>query len=134
MSPDLVVIHSDGCSKGNPGPAAIGATIKDEAGKLLITISQTIGHATNNQAEYRAAVAALTEARRLGAHRVNLYSDSELMVKQLRGEYRVKNQGLKPLQAELIKLTCGLQSFTVKYIPREQNREADALANKALGL
>ncbi len=94
MQVKKVVIHSDGASQGNPGLAAIGATIKDEQGKLIARISQRIGRTTNNQAEYRAIIAALEEAARLGAEQVELNSDSELVVKQIKGAYRVKNAPL----------------------------------------
>ncbi len=127
-----VQIHSDGVSRGNPGPAAIGATIKDEHGKLIARISQRIGITTNNQAEYRAIIAALEEAIRLGARQVELNSDSELLVKQIRGEYRLKKATLKPLYQRAKQLQAHLESFTINHIPREQNREADRLANKAL--
>ena len=97
MNIKRVVIFTDGAAEPNPGPAAIGATIKDEQGRLITTISQPIGRATNNQAEYRAIIAALEKAIRLGAKRVELKSDSELVVKQFNGEYRVKKAALKPL-------------------------------------
>ncbi|GAH88486.1 unnamed protein product, partial [marine sediment metagenome] len=85
-----VVIYADGASRGNPGPAAIGAVIKDERGRLIASISQRIGKATNNQAEYRAIITALEEADRLGARQVDIKMDSELVVRQINGEYRVK--------------------------------------------
>ncbi len=91
------VINTDGTAVPNPGPAAIGATIKDERGKVIATISQSIGRATNNQAEYRAVIAALEKAVSLGADRVALRADSELVVRQLNGRYRVKKAALKPL-------------------------------------
>jgi ribonuclease HI len=125
------IIHVDGASKGNPGAAAIGATIKDEQGRLIACISQRIGHATNNQAEYRAVIAALEEAIRLGADDIELNSDSELVVKQLRGEYRVKRVTLKPLYERVRQLQGKLELLTVRHIPREQNAEADNLANRA---
>ncbi len=127
-----VVIHSDGASRGNPGPAAIGATIKDEHGKLIARISQRIGRTTNNQAEYRAIIAALEEAARLGAEQVELNSDSELVVRQIKGEYRVKKATLRPLYQRVKQLQSRLESLTVNHIPRQQNIEADRLANRAL--
>jgi ribonuclease HI len=129
-----LVIHADGASQGNPGPAAIGATIKDEQGKLLARISQRIGRATNNQAEYGAIIAALKKAIRLGAKQVEVNSDSELVVKQINGKYRVKKTTLKPLYQEVNKLQSQLEGFTITHIPRWQNAEADKLANTALGL
>ena len=132
MKANRVVICVDGASRGNPGLAAIGATIKDEQGRLIARISQGIGRTTNNQAEYRAVIAALEEAIRLGAGQVELNSDSELVVKQIKGEYRVKKAALKPLYQRVKQLQSGLESFTINHIPRQQNREADNLANKAL--
>lgn len=126
-----VVIHTDGASRGNPGQAAIGATIKDEQGRLLATVSRRIGTATNNEAEYRAVIAALEEAGRLGAGQVKLYSDSELVVKQIRGEYRVKKEGLIPLYQRVKELEGSLDSLRISYIARRHNQEADALANRA---
>ena len=131
MTINKVIIHTDGASRGNPGPAAIGVTIKDEKGNLLSSISRAIGKTTNNQAEYKAVIAALEQAIKLGAKQVELNSDSELMVKQLLGKYRVKKDTLQPLFAQVKELAAHFESFKVKHIPREQNSEADALANKA---
>lgn len=125
------IIHVDGASKGNPGAAAIGATIKDEQGRLIACISQRIGHATNNQAEYRAVIAALEKVIRLGADDIELYSDSELVVKQIRGEYRVKKATLKPLHQQARQLQGRLDRFVIKHIPRQQNTEAHRLADRA---
>lgn len=127
-----VIINTDGASKGNPGISAIGATIKDEKGTLLAGISRRIGRMTNNQAEYRAVITALERALELGASRIMLYSDSELVVNQIKGSYRVKKDTLKPLHRKVIDLIGKLNSFEIKYIARRQNREADRLANKAL--
>jgi len=132
MKVDRVIICTDGASQGNPGPAAIGATIKDKQGKLIGRISQRIGQATNNQAEYRAIIAALEEATRLGAKQVKINSDSQLVVRQINGEYRVKKATLKPLHQRVKKLLSSLDGFTITYIPRQQNQEADKLANMAL--
>jgi ribonuclease HI len=126
------MIHADGASRNNPGPAAIGATIKDEQGHLLATVSCRIGWATSNQAEYRAVIAALDKAARLGARHVELNLDSELVVRQITGRYRVKNEALKPLFGKVNKLLDSLESFNIRHIPRSLNREADALANSAL--
>jgi len=126
------VIYADGASRGNPGPAAIGAIIKDERGRLITSISQRIGRATNNQAEYRAIIAALEEAARLGAKQVEIKTDSELVVKQINGEYRVKKATLKPLYQQVKQRQGSLEGFTITHILRQQNIEADNLANKAL--
>jgi ribonuclease HI len=132
MKLNKVIIHADGASLGNPGPAAIGATIKDDQGRLLASISEGIGWATNNQAEYRALIAALEKAIELGASWANIYLDSELLVKQLNGQYRVRNQSLKPLYHRAKKLQGLLSGSVVNHIPRNENSEADALANVAL--
>ena len=127
-----VVVWTDGASLGNPGLAAIGVTIKDEQGRLLARISQGIGRTTNNQAEYRAIIASLEEATRLGARQVDVNSDSELVVRQINGEYRVKNTALQPLHHQAKQLAAQLNSFTITHIPRQQNTEADNLAKIAL--
>ncbi len=132
MSTARVIIHADGAARGNPGPAAIGATLKDETGNTLASISQRLGHTTNNQAEYRAVIAGLEKAVALGAKEVIIKSDSELIVKQINGRYKVKNAALRPLYQEVVKLAGKLDGFSISYIPRERNREADALANQAL--
>lgn len=134
MKVKKAVIWVDGASRDNPGPAAIGAVIKDGQGRLRARLSQRIGTKTNNQAEYRAVIAALEEAISLGARQVELYSDSELVVKQINGRYRVKNAALKPLYQQVKQLQSLLESFTITYIPRWQNAEADNLANAALDL
>jgi ribonuclease HI len=127
-----LVLYTDGASRGNPGPAAIGVVIRSEKGQTLGAISEPIGVCTNNQAEYRAVIAGLEKALETGATHIALYSDSELVVRQLGGDYRVKNELLKPLFARVSELRKGLASFEAHYIPREKNREADALANAAL--
>ena len=132
LNVNKVIIYTDGAARGNPGPAAIGATIKDEKGNLIASISRCIGITTNNQAEYRAVIAALEQATSLGARRVELRSDSELVVKQLKGQYRVKNKALMPLHQMVKQLIGSLESFSISHVPREQNVEADSLTNKAL--
>lgn len=130
------ILHTDGASRGNPGPAAIGAVIAmaDPEGDPIpvAEISACIGTTTNNVAEYRAVIAALTRARELGARRIELRTDSELLVKQLHGEYRVKNAGLKPLFAEVRALLERFDAAEVRHVRREENRDADRLANQAL--
>jgi ribonuclease HI len=132
MTTDRLIINADGASRHNPGPAAIGATIKDERGRLLASISRRIGRATNNQAEYWALIAALEKAIELGARQADIQLDSELVVKQMKGRYRVKNAALRPLYLKVGKLLSQLEGFTITNVPREQNAEADRLANKAL--
>jgi len=127
-----VVIFTDGASRGNPGPAAIGAIIKDEQGNPITSISQPIGRTTNNQAEYRALIAALEEAKRLGVDQVDICSDSEWLVKQISGRYRVKAASIKPLYQRVRQLQSQFKGFTITHIPRSENAEADGLANMAL--
>lgn len=131
MNPKILVIHTDGAARGNPGPAAIGVTIKDKTGNPVATISRRIGPTTNNQAEYRAIIASLETAIGMGATQVSLYTDSELAVKQINGRYRVKSQTLKPLHRRVKELAQKLEGFTATHVVREQNKEADSLANRA---
>jgi ribonuclease HI len=133
MKIEKVVLYTDGASRGNPGPAAIGAVIRDVQGGILTRISRRIGKTTNNQAEYQAIIAALEEAKRLGAASVELRSDSELVVKQINGRYRVKNIALRPLYLRVGELLSSFQSYTAINISRYQNTEADRLCNAALG-
>jgi ribonuclease HI len=128
------VIYTDGAAVPNPGPAALGVIIKDEHGRLIASISQRIGQATNNQAEYRAIIAALEHAISLGINRVEVHSDSELVVKQINDKYRVKKTALQPLCQKVKQLQCQFRGFSITYIPRQRNTEADNLANKALNL
>ena len=132
MKVKRLIIHTDGASLGNPGLAAIGATVKDEQGRLVARISRRIGQATNNQAEYRAIIAALEEATRLGAEEVDIRSDSQLIVNQISGRWRVKKPALKPLHQRVKQLVGSLEGFTITHILREQNTEADKLAHLAL--
>ncbi len=132
MKTERVVVNTDGASQGNPGPAAIGAIIKDEQGRVITSISQPIGQATNNQAEYGAVIAALEEAIKLGAKQVDIRSDSELVVRQINGQYRVKKASLKPLYQQVKQLQNQLEGFTITHIPGWGNTEAHNLANIAL--
>lgn len=134
MNTKKVIIYVDGASRGNPGPAAIAVIVRDEMGKPIASFSRCIGTTTNNEAEYRAIIAALQKAVSLGAREVALKSDSELVVKQLNGRYRVKASILKPLYQQVQKLKSFLERLTITHIPRTANREADNLANKALNL
>lgn len=127
-----LVINTDGLSKNNPGQAAIGAILKDTRGKIIATVSQAIGIATNNVAEYKAIVAALEKAAGLGAREIELRSDSELAVNQLNGRYKIKSTDLRPLYLEAAKLLSQFERIKIIYVPREQNNEADRLANAAL--
>jgi ribonuclease HI len=126
-----LTIYTDGASRNNPGEAGAGVSIMSH-GRPLEGISRYLGTTTNNIAEYTAAIIGLERAVQLGASKVRLFADSELMVKQLNGLYKVKNEGLKPLHARVKELIARIGSVEVQYIPREQNRDADALANKAI--
>jgi ribonuclease HI len=130
-----VVIHCDGGSRGNPGPAAIGAVVTDpstEPPTVLATVSATIGVATNNVAEYEACIAGLRAAAPYHARRVRVRADSMLMIRQLRGEYRVKQAHLAPLHAEARRLLQGYDEVDLQHVRREENVDADALVNAAL--
>jgi ribonuclease HI len=129
--PDFV-IYTDGASRGNPGPASIGAVVYDAVGEEVATVSERIGRGTNNEAEYKAAIAGLEAALALGAGHVELRMDSELIVRQLEHRYRVRNERLKPLFNRVVDLRGRFQSFSVVSLPRAQNKRADALANLAL--
>jgi ribonuclease HI len=126
------VIHADGASRGNPGPSSVGAVIYDDSGRELHTVSQRIGRATNNEAEYRAAIAGLEAALALGAKDVELRMDSELVVRQLDSRYKVRNPSLRKLFGRVKDLQWRFASFQVNHVRREGNRRADQLANEAL--
>ncbi len=126
------LVYTDGASRGNPGPAAIGAVVYDESGREVHTVSQRIGRATNNEAEYRAAIAGLEAALALGAREVQLIMDSELVVRQLSGRYKVRNPNLRRLFGRVKDLQWRFASFEARSIPREENKRADRLANQAL--
>ena len=125
------VVYSDGASRGNPGPAAIGAAVYDGAGREVHAVSLRIGRATNNEAEYRAAIAGLEAALALGARDVELVMDSELVVRQLNLRYKVRNPALRRLFGRIKDLQWRFASFEVRHVRREENRRADELANLA---
>jgi ribonuclease HI len=126
------VVYADGASRGNPGEASIGAAIFDERGQERDRVSQRIGRATNNEAEYQAAIAGLETALKRGGGTVELRMDSELVIRQLEGRYRVRNERLRPFYERLIKLIRQFDSFSLAHVPREKNKRADELANLAL--
>jgi len=127
-----VVAYIDGGSRGNPGPAGFGVRIEDGQGRVIAELHSPLGVATNNVAEYRALLAALAFLVH-GRHQVaRIRSDSELLVKQMRGEYRVKHPGLVPLHREALALASRLQRVTYQHIRRAENDEADRLANLAM--
>lgn len=125
-------IYTDGASRGNPGHAAIGIVIQNENSQLVKEISDYVGINTNNYAEYQAVLRALKEAKSLNADEVTLFSDSELICRQLMGKYKVKSNNIRPLFTKVISLASQLRSFSVVHIRREKNSHADKLANIAL--
>ena len=122
----------DGGSRGNPGPAAYGVVIRDGQGEIVARLKKYIGSSSNNVAEYFALIAALDYAQTHGVRALRVESDSELMVKQLRGQYKVKSEDLRPLFERAKKMSQTLEFFRIEHVYREQNREADALVNQAL--
>jgi ribonuclease HI len=126
------VIYIDGASRGNPGHAGIGVLITDQEGQVLLEITEYLGQATNNIAEYTALIRGLEEGLKTGATEVLVYSDSELIVKQLTGLYRVKNEGLIPLFRQVLQLRQKYRKFHIVHVPREKNKRADQLANLAI--
>ncbi len=127
-----LVIYIDGGSQGNPGRAGAGAILYNSRGELLSQSGQYIGTATNNVAEYTGLILALRQARQLHGRQLRIYSDSELMVKQYKGEYKVKSENLKPLYLEVKRLARQFESVDLIHIPREKNRQADAYVNKII--
>ncbi|MCX6797813.1 MAG: ribonuclease HI family protein [Candidatus Falkowbacteria bacterium] len=127
-----LTIYTDGGARGNPGPAGLGVVIYNEKKILIGEISEYLGVATNNQAEYKALIAALKKAKTLGATDLQFYLDSELVVKQLNREYKVKNKDLAPLFLEVYNLSLSFKNIKFSHIRRELNHEADQLANEAM--
>jgi ribonuclease HI len=132
MTHPHLISYTDGGSRGNPGPAALGYVLKNPAGEIIEAHGEYLGHTTNNQAEYRAVLAAIRRAHALGAERLDLRLDSELVVKQLKGEYRVKDQGLAAVYVQIHNELIHFKKVTFTHVPREQNQEADAEVNQAL--
>jgi len=122
----------DGGARGNPGPAAYGVVIRDGKGEIVARLKKYIGQSTNNVAEYFGLIAALDYAQVRGIEALRVESDSELLVKQMRGQYKVKSGDLRPLYERAKKMSQALRSFRIEHVYREQNREADALVNQAL--
>lgn len=127
-----LVAHSDGGARGNPGPAGFGVVIKDETGKKIAGLSEYLGHQTNNFAEYQGLIAALEYALQHGPKALKLISDSELLVRQIKGIYKVKNATLQDLHGRAKELIAQLDWFSIGHALREHNQEADRLANDAM--
>jgi probable phosphoglycerate mutase len=132
LEPDEIVAYIDGGARGNPGPAGFGVRIERPDGSLVDEFSDAIGVATNNVAEYRGLLAALEWARRHDARRVHVRSDSLLLVQQMLGRYKVKNEGLQPLHAQARRLVAEIGGVSFEHVRRESNRHADRLANAAM--
>ncbi len=122
----------DGGSRGNPGPASYGVVIRDPRGAIVARLKKYIGRTTNNVAEYYGLIAALDYAQSNSIKALRIESDSELLVKQMRGQYKVKSEDLKPLFERAKKMSATIPSFRIDHVYREQNKEADALANEAM--
>ena len=129
-----VEIFCDGACRGNPGPASAGAVLFGKGGEVLAEISERLGVTTNNVAEYAALVLALKKARELGASSVAVKADSQLVIRQLTGQYKVKHPEMKKFHAEAMGLLRGFPGWSAKHVPREENAHADRLANAALDM
>ena len=127
-----LVIRTDGGSRGNPGPAGAAAVIRNEKGRAVFSGGFYLGRTTNNVAEYEGVLRALAEAERLGGTELEIFSDSELLVRQINGEYRVKNARLRSLYQQVMKRLEKFKKTMIRYVPRRENTEADALVNAVL--
>jgi ribonuclease HI len=127
-----VVVHVDGGSRGNPGPAAAAAVVRSPDGEVLDEAAVAIGRTTNNVAEYRGLLLGLERAAALGATEVEVINDSELIAHQVNGRYKVKHADMKPLHAEALAALRGFERWSIRPVPRAQNADADALVNQAL--
>lgn len=127
-----VIVHVDGGARGNPGPAAAACVITSPEGDLLDEHAQLLGMTTNNVAEYRALLLGLQRARELSASEIEVVGDSELIARQVLGQYKVKNESLRPLHREATAALGQFERWSIRTVPREQNEHADALVNAAL--
>ena len=127
-----LVLRTDGGSRGNPGPAAVGVVLEDTAGEEVLAWGDYIGKATSNVAEYSALIAGLEKALEMDVKRIQVYADSQLLTRQINGRYRVKSSRLQPLYAKARKLLDKLEKWDVQHVPRNQNKRADGLAGEAL--
>jgi ribonuclease HI len=127
-----VTVNVDGGARGNPGPAAIGVVVRDGGGEVLEEVGERIGEATNNVAEYRALLKGIERAAAHGATELELVGDSELVVRQVEGRYKVKNAGMKELHAEVKRALGGFDSWSIRHVRRAENADADRLVNEAL--
>ena len=132
MGIGTLILYIDGASRGNPGRAGAGALITNEEGKRMVEMSRYLGQKTNNEAEYWALLLGLREAKRVGGKAIRVFTDSELVERQVKGLYRVKHPNLRSLHKLVLENVEAFSSFEIESIPREQNREADLLANRAI--
>jgi ribonuclease HI len=127
-----LVVNVDGGARGNPGPAAIAAVVQDAGGEVLEERSETIGHATNNVAEYKAVLLGIDRAVAFGAEEVDLVGDSELIVRQVKGDYKVKDATLRELHGQVLTALKSFESWSIRHVRRDDNAEADRLVNEEL--
>ena len=127
-----VTVNVDGGARGNPGPAAIGVVVRDGGGEVLEEVGERIGEATNNVAEYKALLRGIELAAAHGASEVDLIGDSELVVRQVEGKYKVKNAGIKPLHADVKRALREFDSWSIRHVKRAENADADRLVNEAM--
>jgi len=125
-------VYSDGAARGNPGPAGAGAVITDAKGDVVARLGHYLGRQTNNVAEYQGLLLGLRHAQELGAREVEVRADSQLMIRQLKGEYAVRNTALKPLHAEALRLLRSFSRYDLQHVPREENALADEMSNRAI--
>ncbi len=131
-APALLILYTDGAARGNPGPAGAGVSLEDAQGEVLAEARRFLGKATNNQAEYEALILGLEHAKKLGADKIEVRADSELVIKQMLGEYRVRDAQLRVLYQRAQTLAGGFQAVDYVHVRREYNRRADRLANQAI--
>ncbi len=129
---ERVRVYSDGAARGNPGPAGAGAIVAAADGQVIARLGRYLGETTNNVAEYQGLLLGLRRAAELGARDVEVYADSQLMIRQLGGQYRVRSEGLRPLFDEALRLLRGFRKFELHHIPRERNSAADEMSNRAI--
>jgi ribonuclease HI len=132
LAVERVVLYVDGGARGNPGPSGIGVVVTDSEGNELARANDYIGVATNNAAEYRALLLGLEQARALGARQVEIVNDSQLVARQMAGEYRVKSDDLRPLHRRALAALRGFERWSIRSVPRSENELADALVNEAI--
>jgi ribonuclease HI len=127
-----VRVYSDGAARGNPGPAGAGAVLTDISGNVIARLGRYLGRQTNNVAEYEGLLLGLKHARELGFREVEVRADSQLLVRQLKGDYAVRHVGLKPLHAEVLRLLRSFDRYDLRHVPREENALADEMSNRAI--